>query len=35
MAKPTHETEHKKKAVKQYASMKDAREHEGAGQYPN
>ena len=35
MAKPTHETESKKKAVKQYASMKDAREHEGAGQYPN
>lgn len=35
MSKPTHETEHKKKAIKKYSTVKDAREHEGAGQYPN
>lgn len=33
--KPTNNTEHKKKAVKQYPTHKDAREHEGAGKYPN
>lgn len=35
MAKPKHETEHKKKAIEKYPTHKDAREHEGAGQYPN